>query len=130
MVAKHGFGPLSILCTLGVSCEMNWFCSHSLDCFLEHAKKEHGEFYNDGCKTKFKPEDGFRFCELEIEYEKHSEICEIGRTKAKSYLKNDKSVDELIKDQLRKAAGIIERKFVNYSRKKVEPVVKKKVPKT
>ena len=75
MSATHGLGRLTILCTLGVSCKMNWFCSLSLDCFLEHAKKEHGEFNLYGSETNCKPEDGFRFCELEIVYEKHSEIC-------------------------------------------------------
>ena len=75
MSTTHEVDRLTILCTQDFSCKTNWSCSYSFDCFLEHAKKDHNEFFN-GSETDFKPENGFRLCEFEVLYEKRSEICE------------------------------------------------------
>ena len=116
---NHGYGRLTLECTIGGFCEMNWSCSWSLDCYIEHCKKQHGEFWIDGRHYKFEP---FKFCDVKIDYESHSEICLIGKQKA-SNQKTVKSEDDIIRDQLRKVAVQKRRDTAKRSRKLVEPKV-------
>ena len=68
MIKTNEVDRLTIICTLDFSCRTFWHCIYSLDRFLEHAKKDHNEYFN-GKETIFKPENGFRLCEIEGEGE-------------------------------------------------------------
>ena len=62
LMRAHGVTTVDIACTVkdaeGRSCD--WHCGCSLDCYLEHSRHIHREFFLDGASYVFNVANGFR----------------------------------------------------------------------
>ena len=76
----HSIPNVSIFCTKdlesGETCE--FFCSFSLDCFLEHNKHCHKKVFEGGAATIFDQDSGFSLFESDIGRD-HSRVCQDAR---------------------------------------------------
>ena len=71
---------ISIFCNLGTK-NCQWTCCVSFDCFQEHAKHYHNEFYKAGAATIFSSKTDFALMPLNNDYDlkKHTIVCDDGR---------------------------------------------------
>jgi hypothetical protein len=76
----HNIPNVSITCTKdlesGDTCE--FFCSFSLDCFLEHNKHCHNKLFEGGAATIFDLNNGFGLFESDVGRD-HSRVCQDAR---------------------------------------------------
>ena len=84
----HGVTNVDIACTVkdaeGRCCD--WHCGFSLDCYLEHSRHIHREFFLDGASHVFNVDNGFRLLKG-YQGPGHSDICLVGKKHHKQ-LKN------------------------------------------
>ena len=80
LMRAHGVTTVDIACTVkdaeGRSCD--WHCGCSLDCYLEHSRHIHHEFFLAGASHVFNVASGFRLLKG-YQGPGHSDICLIGK---------------------------------------------------
>ena len=80
MKIVHGIEHITLTSTIGIvnkARKCNWVCGVSLDCFLEHAKFQHGQVFQGA--NDFPDNDSFMIYATDKNVTDHTDICSEAR---------------------------------------------------